>query len=98
MANSTMVASDSLMAQTSDLAPVTIYTPSASGLFRLSFYRSQQDGTVSVLASWQDDFGPQSTSTSGVIQAVAGQPVTLAATVLTGTPEYNLYYSLEQLA
>lgn len=104
-----IVASGNYVAQTSPLSQLTLYTPSASGLFRLNLYW-QYTNDISFVFGWTDaSHGAQSTSgTAGSptmgnaysyvlpFQAEGSTDFTLEVDInIAGT--WSLYYTIEQL-
>lgn len=62
-----IVAKQSFLAQTVGLGSTTVYTPAASGLYRISAYVETSSGTASVYITWTDDHRAQGTGTSVIL-------------------------------
>jgi hypothetical protein len=105
-----VVASISLVNQTEPLNQMPVYTPTASGLFRVSYF--EQDGELgfglwSFTWNWTDDaryetFGsfqlpPTSYFNVGIpsLRVLAGHPITVTVSGRGGS--YNLFATVEQL-
>ena len=93
-----IVAGGSMLQKTTSITPTAIFTPAASGLYKLFIYCAVNgSGSVALATTWQDDFSSQSsTENEVVIEAKAGSPINIAVTV-SGSPTFNLYYSLVSL-
>jgi len=101
----TIIATQNFLNQTADLPPTTVFTPTVTGMYRISLYfECQQNtscgfGSKFVQLNYTDASG--STSLGGefgsdlVIHPASGTPVQ----VLTSgsIPTYNLYVVVEQL-
>lgn len=100
------VASKSFVNQTGNIAATTIFTPSAAGLFRFSFYieGSPVVSTVNLTLAWTDDFGAQSLSVGfggnfigdTLPIRIASGSLSLSASQSGGTT-YSVYIAVEQL-
>jgi hypothetical protein len=103
-----IVASISLINQTESVNQVPIYTPSATGFFRISYYE-EVVGAIGVFTftwNWNDDvrretFGPFQENAGQYFNAgipgmrvLAGTPITYT---VTGHGIYNLVAIVEQL-
>lgn len=65
LGQSSIVATALLTAQTADISATTIYTPAASGLYRVSVYHlctTAGGGTLTTAIIWTDDYQAQTTS------------------------------------
>lgn len=103
----------SLTGQTSSISTTTLFTPTATGTYRISIYVVDTAGTTFTLQGtigWTDAAQAQTATTSTLtnttngylqssffIEAVSGNAVTYAV-VLTGTATYNVYVVAERLS
>lgn len=102
-----LVASGSILAQTSPLSGSTIYTPTAAGLFRVSlFNEGTGGGTMALSVLFTDDTGSHVVSSPGttlpqtfsaVVRCTAGNDIQVAADIFSGSPTFSLFYAVEQL-
>ena len=105
-----IVASGSFVNETNSLSATTIFTPSENGLYRISIYGEGEDSEsephVSAQLTYSDDFNSDypvdfnlntPISLAYVARLTASNPVQLSATINSGSPTYDLYYTIEQL-
>lgn len=105
-----VVASISLTNQSMSVSQVPIYTPTTSGVFRITYYfeaEAQGIGGPWILTwSWRDDLRPQTSPPVSVqagqffnwvlpLRDLGGHPITYSITGNTGS--YSLYAIVEQL-
>jgi hypothetical protein len=86
-----IVASASLTGQTAPVPLTTIYTPPASGLFRVSTYLSvtrtrSVTPTWILTLGWTDDNGPRSTTTSATQNGANANAATAVIQAVGGQP------------
>ena len=104
-----IVASQAWNGQTSALAQTAVFTPSASGLYRLTVYLSVESGSGGATPHfyWTDDAGSQTrqfdpsntsfpVSYSMLVKAASGDAISVSVGV-TGTNTYDLYAVVESL-
>jgi hypothetical protein len=109
MASPVIEAKQQFLSQTSALAKTAIFTPTTSGLFRLTIYLNVASGTggVTPFFYWTDTIGAQSAqfdpsnlgtpvSYTMLVYCVSGDAISVSTNV-TGTNTYNLYAVVEQL-
>lgn len=103
----------SATSQTSSIGTTTLFTPTATGTYRVSIYIVDIAGTVFTLqgtVGWTDSATAQTATTSTLtnatngyvqssffVEATSGNPVTYAV-ALTGTATYNVYVVSERLS
>jgi hypothetical protein len=101
-----VVARQDFLSQTSNLATTTLFTPSASGLFRVTVYGIPSGPNITVTIGWTDDdgansFNPSDQAGNGArsgtvaIRSTAN-PITIAVT-RTNAPTWNLSVVVEDL-
>ncbi len=108
-----VVASVSLPNQTVSVSQVPIYTPTTSGLFRITFYMEADTqgigGNWTLSWNWRDDLRTEAPNrlylepgqyvNYGIpgMRALAGYPITYTVTNVGHGGSYSLYATVEQL-
>lgn len=105
-----VVASVSLTNQTMSVSRVPIYTPTASGVFRITYYFEADaqgiGGSWILTFGWTDDLKPQTIPPVGVqpgtyfsyvlpVRDLGGHPITYS--VMGNTGSYSLFAIVEQV-
>ena len=106
-----IVYTNSWVGQTTALSGVSLFTPTTTGLFRITVYIEQTtspSGAVNGKFTWADSTGSQSSpmfnsgnaniysSTTIVAYATTSTAISLTTTI-SGSPSYNLYVEIEAL-
>lgn len=102
-----IVASGSLTSQTSDLVGHTLFTPSSTGLFRISLYMNGTTGLgVDPAVSFTDETGSRGIGAGTlsaplgyvfVVRCLSGDAISFSTNSGGGTLNYGVYYTVEQL-